>query len=441
LDGSELKAWHDDMAVHVLQQPGVVFTGIDHAKNRLVIGVENSNVRSLVEHQVAGLGVPREAVNFMEAGPIELTTPSTLQDPQSPLVGGLEIGYGKQHADGTFPVCTLGFIAKREGVLGFVTASHCSSKRSIADGTVYTQPAGGFRIGAETFDPGFHGCRCLIPGHLCAFRCRYSDSNFSRLSSLVPADLGEIAAPSPTQGIPTAWNGTTFSISAGAGEGVGEGDPFVGEPVILVGRTSGLQDGHVLLTGLTIPVEQPSRHLLENQVLATYSNAQGDSGGPVVDGFFFTILEGINWGRIGGWSLFSTIRGIQSDLGPLTFVAPDAQPNPNADLVPVSPPGVTQFCKVVGGQRSVAVRVSNLGGGFASNSITRVTFPDTLPDPLNVPVPTQSLVKGQSVDLPLIAIPVGCGHDCNFVITVDSLGQVDEGSAGEANNTAVATCT
>jgi len=85
---SELKHWHDQIAVDVLQHPGVTFIGIDHADNRVVVGVEDSDVRSSLEPKLVGYRLPPEAIHFMETGPAEF---KSLKDFTRPLVGGLNI--------------------------------------------------------------------------------------------------------------------------------------------------------------------------------------------------------------------------------------------------------------------------------------------------------------------------------------------------------------
>jgi hypothetical protein len=138
---SELKHWHDRIAIDVLQHPGVTFIGIDHADNRVVVGVEDSDVRSSLEPKLVGYRLPPEAIHFMETGPAEFK--SDLRGFNRPLVGGLEI-------ETPFSSCSLGFIAKRAGVLGFVTASHCSNPDMTPpgrEGTPYFQPSGGSQVG------------------------------------------------------------------------------------------------------------------------------------------------------------------------------------------------------------------------------------------------------------------------------------------------------
>jgi hypothetical protein len=428
---SQLKSWHDQMAMDVLQHSGVTFIGIDHANNWLVIGVENSAVRSSVEPELASLRVPREAVNFMETGgPIEFN--STLRDLRRPVVGGIEIGT-------PFAFCSLGFNAQRLGVAGFVTASHCSNTDDIPPckiGTVFTQPDDGVnRIGVETVRSKPHGCFCLAFGHLCAFNCITSDSAFVKLDRPTSAALGLIARPEEADGITAVWDGVSmFRL-------VGGRTPIIGDSVKRVGRTTGRKSGHVILAA-TVPVIKSfpfkGRILLEDQIFATYISVEGDSGGPVIhitgDGTDDALLEGIHWGFLPGviLSFFSPISSVQREIGPLTFMA-----NSNPDLVAVSPPST--FCTDVGGRLRVAVSVGNVGGADARASITRVDF-----SPFgSLDVPTDRISQGGSVSLPLIdPTSLGAcasGRDCTFLITVDANNDVDEGP-GETNNTTAVSC-
>lgn len=133
-DFLQLRQWYDRMRDAVWSVPGVVFTDIDEVKNRLDIGVETEEAAELVEKRLRELGIPREAVDIEISEPV--VPDSSLRDRHRPLVGGLEIigDYA-----GTSE-CTLGFNAKRAGVEGFVTASHCSEVLAGVDGTGFYQP-------------------------------------------------------------------------------------------------------------------------------------------------------------------------------------------------------------------------------------------------------------------------------------------------------------
>jgi hypothetical protein len=336
----------------VLGQPGVTLIGIDDAKNRLLIGVEHSEARDRVEQELTELDIPREAVNLVTVGPIELDT--SLNTRHRPLVGGLQI----QFLRGTSPkLCTLGFIAIRRGVLGFVTNSHCSARRGRV-GTVYSQPRGFeppvepggpffSQIGIETVDPRTRRSLRFLLGTV---KFRNSDSNFSRLagpdviespvspepddpsSPVVSAALGFIARTPLVSGISSdprprgAWNGfSTFRITAE------RGFLATGTSVTKVGAVTGRTQGKVLLRTITLPTEVTP--VLRSQYIATYVSEQGDSGAPVITTRapgptgdpIDASLAGIHWGNIpafGGASLFSPIDGVQADLGPLNTCAP-----------------------------------------------------------------------------------------------------------------------
>jgi hypothetical protein len=415
---SELKRWHDQIIVNVLDHPGVTFIGIDHANNRVVIGVESSTVRSLLEPEVARQGIPPDAVNFLETGPIKFSR--TLRNEWRPVVGGIQIGIpAASHT------CTLGFNALRfagSGLppLGFVTASHCSGGSGIV-GTEYTQ--GGNRVGIETVDAQYH--RCFL-----FFRCRSSDSAFVQLDPGVSADIGVIAMPAGSESI--EWDGESAFLLEGGGT------PFSGLSVTKVGKTTGRTDGTVLFPGVTF--REGRRRLLEDQVLTILHVDSGDSGSPVIHitGTDSALLEGIVVAKssFDNFSFFSRISAIQGDIGPLEFELPQSP-----DLIAVSPPGAVNFCASKAPTR-VLVRLANIGNEPANASKTKIEFPGfgpIPPDPDDNPTPM--IPPGGFYDIPPIAPPAGCFNpDCDFVITVDVDGSVAQGATGQANKTVTGSC-
>ena len=101
------------------------------------------------------------------------------------------------------------------------------------------------------------------------------------------------------------------------------------------------------------------------------------------------------------------------------------------DLIPVPDPKLG-FCRRQGMKLTVTVR--NQGSSDAGPSITRVDFGAFG----TATQPTPALAAGASTDL-VFTIPAGCfDPDCDFRITVDSNGQVDE--SNEGNNNASGTC-
>lgn len=293
----ELKDWHDRMMADVLNLPGVVFTDIDDAKNRLAVGVEKPEVQPLVEEQLARLGIPREAVNIEVTRPVEFET--SLIDQHRPLVGGLQIATSSG-------ICSLGFPATRAGVRGFVTNSHCTKYIGSVEGTRFFQPTTlGALIGVETVDPPFRFANCPFTK-----LCRYSDAAFVRLDADVSSRRGYIARPASLNSI--TWNGIdTFRV-------IGEGNPIVGLQVTKVGRTTGMTNGTVSRTCTSFNVSGgPFRLVCQAQ--ANYASSPGDSGSPVFSrvGGNDVRLRGIHWGSGG---VFSPIGNIQrsDELGLLS---------------------------------------------------------------------------------------------------------------------------
>jgi hypothetical protein len=91
--------------------------------NKVILrfGRVNINILKAVEEIVKKLDMPLNAVVVKEQlKPIPISRESYIR----PLMGGIKI------RDEDHGKCTLGFIAERNGVRGFVTAGHCVSKGS-----------------------------------------------------------------------------------------------------------------------------------------------------------------------------------------------------------------------------------------------------------------------------------------------------------------------
>ena len=128
---------------------GVVFTDADETNGRLVVGVLDRDVEGLVRARLRVLGISSQSVNVVATEPILRV--ATLRDRVRPVVGGLEIRFSQF-------LCSLGFVAWRDGVEGYVTASHCSDRQGDVDGTLYYQPLNQVPdefIGTEIADPEF----------------------------------------------------------------------------------------------------------------------------------------------------------------------------------------------------------------------------------------------------------------------------------------------
>jgi hypothetical protein len=301
-----LHGWQQQMSPVVLDIPGVVFTDNDESKNRLRIGITDSpGVMEEVEKHLSILGIPREAVVFSEEKPII----PHLRSRRRPLRGGLQINFGNF-------LCTLGFIAVRNGVNGYVTNSHCTTTQGGVQNTVEHQPSASGttnRVGIEIADPTYFSGSGCPAGRV----CRRSDSSFIQVphpsGPAVTTARGTIARPAVNS---FTWNGVDiFNIT-------GEGSALVGQAVTKVGRTTGRTAGTVQQTCVNTNVSGTNITQL-CQTFANYGNAGGDSGSPVfrITTLPSVILVGINWGGNGTISVFSPITQIQQELGALNTCA------------------------------------------------------------------------------------------------------------------------
>jgi hypothetical protein len=317
----QLKEWYDRMSPQVLTIPGVVFTDIDDAHNLLTVAVEQTELTSQVEAELAATSVPREAVDIVQQAPA--TPEQTLQDLRRPVIGGIQIQRNVNPMN-----CTLGFNALRLGNGGFVTNSHCTNVQGGVENTMFYQDdlsALANRAGLEFVDPCYFpatGCPApFFSGCPAGRLCRYSDSAFAL--ALTGYTRGEIARPVFNT---INWNQRDiFNIIEKGNLAV------VGTTVQKVGRTTGWTQGNVTRTCVSVNQANSNFTMLcQNQ--ANYVSAGGDSGSPVFgirqQGQIWTVaLLGIHWGGgayyspIGGNSatFFGSTSGVQSptELGPL----------------------------------------------------------------------------------------------------------------------------
>jgi hypothetical protein len=304
----QLKEWHDRVSGPLLALPGVVLTALDQERNRLLVGINDWSAAADVTATLERFAVPREAVNVEqmelreempaeEAAPPDPSPsdPATLQSKIRPLVGGIQIA----SKEGS---CTLGFIAERDNVAGFVTNSHCTQVPGGVEGTVFYQPTAGEaanKVAVESVDPCYfwngplpsfpRNCEPIpkpIPtGNRlgeCSDKeaCRYSDSAFASLEDTVPKVLGFIARPTQTGTITWDPPNTFFVI-------VGEQSVLIPKTFVsTVGRTSGWKERVVNLVcsdqKITYKVQgkdQVYDYLCQN--LASGPGDKGDSGSPV----------------------------------------------------------------------------------------------------------------------------------------------------------------
>jgi hypothetical protein len=293
----------------VFEVDGVVY--VDEADDGMLeIGVVGVNVVQAVQQRLAGLGIPLERVRIVVTKPIHEL--ATLRDKVRPLVGGLQIAFVKS---GLTYLCTLGFIAVKGGVTGFITNSHCTSKEFQPDGTVHHQPLPQNPVGAEASDPPAFNCG----GGL---KCRWSDSVFDQLYSGVAASLGYIASTAGVNDGSITIAGLYLIAFKHAG------NAETGTTLRKVGRTTGQTEGVVTNTCADIrPIGSRVIRLCQDIVSAgTAIVAGGDSGSPVFkladnpDTAEVEVeLYGVLWGGSsdGTTFVYSPLTNIEKDLGTL----------------------------------------------------------------------------------------------------------------------------
>jgi hypothetical protein len=311
-DFGELAAWRRELR-QVLALPGVVSLDVDEATNRIRIGIDSrarakSLNRDRLERELLFRAAPREAIVVEEVEPIRMLV--SLQDQVRPIAGGFEVA--------NFKSCTLGFNAFREGVFGFVTNSHCTSRQGGVEDTRFYQnylASGGEFVGVELADPDYFSGGDCPEGR----RCRFSDSSFIRYEAANLGDYGKLARTTSRGALSGSREIQTktprFTIN---GRALG----VRGKPVNKMGRTTGWTFGNVLATCVDINVADTDIAQLCQDVVGAASGP-GDSGSPV---FSWTKgnnvkLVGILWG--GNTSLtnpifvYSPLANVERELGAL----------------------------------------------------------------------------------------------------------------------------
>jgi hypothetical protein len=302
-------------------------------------------------------GIPVPAVAFEAAGyvrphlleeyaPYLSTAPAqgdSVTSYRRPLEGGLKLTYRKPGSDPNLAVtCTLGFLARLNGLRVAVTASHCSTRHWDPDNTAYYQsvPGADRYFGYEYRDP--NGASC---GFMSVNVCRNADASAIYVETGAADNLGYIARPlgPPPEGRSpyVTYTGPRVIDPANPRFRVtGRGAPEVNLPVDKVGARTGWTRGRVARTCVDVPADR-SYSKLRCQTFATYSADQGDSGAPVFMAFAdgTATLMGLHWGASedGTYSVYSSVARVEMDLGSLSIVPGSGSTPP--DDGGGSPPG------------------------------------------------------------------------------------------------------
>jgi len=269
----------------------ITITDIDDRGNRILIGVSEARMIEAVRRGLVGLGVPADAievVQFGEAAPHGVSSESvtrssplsvdqSLLDLLRPAPGGSLIAV--QLLTGPVQECTLGFnlIEWSNGIISpdryFLTNAHCfrpqSAESQTSSATEPGQPTYNQRIGFKIADHWWltpdstSWCPTQYP------LCRFADAALVKYENPVWADAGYVAFPSSDGS--TSFN-TKMNITAIE-------TPYVGQPVYMVGTTSGRRFGYVthVCSNLAYDV-----YLKLCQIVSSNDSDHGDSGSPLI---------------------------------------------------------------------------------------------------------------------------------------------------------------
>jgi hypothetical protein len=311
---SQLQAWRTRLAPILLARADVVYLDVAEDGNALRIGVLPDTEAS-VQARVAAEGVPGGAFAIVAAeAPRRLQ--HTLREnawergPGGGVPGGYLVHW---NADGRTGYCALGFnvhlLPIRDPASytgGYVTASHCSDVQGARDRAQHYQPENPHHLGSEVRDPAF------VTGGECPAgrRCRWSDAAVFTHSPGRLLDIGLVARV----------GGVGSSEVAGSPLRIQGKRPFpvAGEIVDKVGPGSGLTFGRVYATCADVNVAD-SDIVLFCQDVMDHPASTGESGSPVyvprtadaVD------LAGLLWGGTAEVGWFSSVRGMERELGDL----------------------------------------------------------------------------------------------------------------------------
>jgi hypothetical protein len=288
----------------------VMWVDIDHETNRLHLGINkdlSADQFALVERALNAAGIPYEA---MSSEPSEMMQPvqstgGNIQSTPPPLRGGSQISWFDTSAGGSF-VCSVSAPATRNGVAGFITASHCGNDTYRLTSTTFGSPnSNSTNVGSESVDPT--GFSCSLGSGFGA--CRNSDAAFVTSGSTTFGTMWVIS-PTTLQTLRVrTFNGSTDFQG-------------VGSTVNKSGRTTGTTSGTVTRDCVDTRVGGSPNYVV---LCATFTNARvdgGDSGGTWygVSGTNTATYYGVTSFKDGsGNGGYSPFGQIKRDLGTLTI--------------------------------------------------------------------------------------------------------------------------
>jgi len=289
-----------------LKLDGVHTIDVDERANRVRIFADGEFAMLEAKRFAESNGLSLDAI-IIEDAPLPERT-ATLRDRIRPLKGGLQIAFDSN-------LCTLGFVANRGSVRGFMTNAHCSTSMFTVTPTYYYQPlrTSNNYIGYETVDPALN-----------SGSWRYSDAAFVRITSAVSSSLGRIAR---TTGWAFQTGSGSLTINGEIEIDSEDCNVTTGDFIDKIGRTTGWTYGEVESTCQSINMGSYTLYC-QDEVYAGVNG--GDSGSPTFrwkgdtdgDGLDNVDLTGLLWGSRTYSSgkktfLYSPMCQVEADIGAL----------------------------------------------------------------------------------------------------------------------------
>jgi hypothetical protein len=294
---------------------GTVFVDINEQTNRVEVGYDESMEPAQIEQLRAQLlqsGVASAALVMVPAP--KRTSNVRIDAVPGPGVGGTQISFINENNG--VGLCSVGVPVVREGVLGFVTGSHCSNTKYGVDPAKGPSPyytPDGQLLASENFDPPAVDCSDFAGASDFSGYCRNADALFAAAANPGSVRLGRIWYANPaTLDVAGQYriSGTRDFVGAGA-------------QVTKTGRTTGTTTGIVARTCVTAFIDQGSvrPYTVLCATEAYMRSSPGDSGGAVFVGSAdggVDVVGILSYGSperfIAGFSPWSQIV---RDLGPL----------------------------------------------------------------------------------------------------------------------------
>lgn len=271
---SDLVAWQQAIVAHA-RATGLTTVDADEARNRVTVGVPNSDARDAVTNLLGTLGIPAAAVIF-EDRPAGYFLADSVRNYVRPTAGGTQI------ANENSAICTLGANVDMQfyGEKGFLTASHCDADQLGAGGTgdtIYQDvKSSSDAIGVVELDPAWNVVDPLCGGYT---TCTDGDVMFVRAADTSSTEWAKRLAETTMWG----YNNTPGTLEIDDYYTGLSSIPFVasGDTLYKTGRTTGTTFGQVgaTCTYYTDPVSSSAQTCVDR--VDSASVGHGDSGAPV----------------------------------------------------------------------------------------------------------------------------------------------------------------